>query len=188
MSRAPDLSACSRLVFSFKDCRLKERMSARLCSVYGRWLAGFRTFEIRSGSGREGFELEALGGRRVTLASKKLRSPVCFNKYGVNLAVLETTAIAALEAGAAAGRVLLFDELGPMATLSESFTGRATGLLFSGLPCVVFYRRGALVFENAFAKMPDTVIIELSPENWAGAVAASENWLDGLVSRMEKIS
>lgn len=185
MNQVPDLSAFSRLVFSFNDCRLKERMAARLCSVYGRWLAGFRTFEVRSGSVRGGFELEALGGQRVTLASRSLLSPVSFNKYGVNLAALEATAAPALEAGAAAGRVLLFDELGPMAMLSESFTSRATALLFSGRPCVVFYRRGAAAFENAFVKMSDTVIIELCQENWAEAVAASGKWLDGIVSRRQ---
>ena len=186
MSRVPDLSAFTRLVFTFNDYRLKERMSARLCSVFGPWLAGFRTFEVRSGSVREGYELETLGGRRVTLASKNLLSAVSFNKYGVNLAAFETAAVPALEAGAAAGKVLLFDELGPMATLSENFTARATALLFSGRPCVVFCRRGAQAFENVFATMADTVIIELCPENWAEAVAASEKWLDARIARIIK--
>lgn len=187
MRPGPGLPSASHLIFSFSDCALKERMSSKLVSLYGRWLGGFRTFELRAGKAREGFALQALGGERVTLASKSLLSPVCFNKYGLNLAALEVTALGALETAAASGRVLLFDELGPMATLSAKFTGPAVELLFSGRPCVVFYRRGALAFENAFAKMPDTVIIELSRENWAEAVAAAQSWLDRLAGRMENL-
>jgi len=125
------------------------------------------------------------GRGRVVLASKNLFSPVAFNKYAVNLPALEETALGALEAGAASGRVLFFDELGPMALLSEKFSSRAVALLFSGRPCVVFYRKGARVFEDAFAKMADTVIIELTPVNWAEAVKGAQAWLDRLVGGME---
>ncbi|OGR40880.1 MAG: hypothetical protein A2X35_02800 [Elusimicrobia bacterium GWA2_61_42] len=185
MNRKPDLSAASNLVFSFGDYPLKERMAARLCSVYGRWLGGFRTREAREGGERLGFEIEALGGARAVLASKGLLSPVAFNKYGVNLRALEETALGALEAAAASGKILFFDELGPMAMLSPAFSARAVELLFSGRPCVVFCRRGAKVFEDAFAKMADTVIIELSQENWAEAVEGTQAWLDRLVRNME---
>lgn len=196
MKNVNDLQAVSNLVFSFTDYALKERLASRLCSVYGRWLGGFRTYESRAAKSRQGFEIEVLAGsqggpagpevnRRVVLASKSLFSPVAFNKYAVNLAALEETALGALEAGAASGRILLFDELGPMAMLSEKFSSRAVELLFSDRPCVVFYRKGARVFEDAFAKMADTVIIELTPANWAGAVESAQAWLDGLVGGME---
>jgi nucleoside-triphosphatase THEP1 len=119
------------------------------------------------------------------LASKRLASPVRLNKYGVNLAALEFSALAALEAGAAAGKVLFFDELGPMALLSGKFSGRAVELLFSGRRSVVFYRKGAAHFEEVFARMAETFTIDLSPENWAEAVAASQAWLDAIINRME---
>ncbi|MCM2267658.1 MAG: hypothetical protein NDI60_07805 [Elusimicrobiales bacterium] len=175
----------SVLAFSFKDCALKERLSERLCSVYGRWLGGFRTRELRDGAARLGFEVEALGGGRALLASKTLVSPVAFNKYGVDLAALDVTALRALETAAAAGRALLFDELGPLALLSPGFSARAVELLFSGRPCVVFFRRGARQFEEAFLKKDDTVIIELAAENWAEAVAAAQAFLDKAVAAME---
>jgi len=185
MKRGPDLSSAASLVFSFSDYPLKERMSAKLSAIYGRWLGGFRTSEAREGGARQGFEIEALGGARAVLASKGLHSTVAFNKYGVNIRALEETALGALEAGAAAGKILFFDELGPIAMLSEKFSSRPVALLFSGRPCVVFCRKGARVFEEAFAKMSDTVIIELSRENWAEAVAGTQVWLDRLVRDME---
>jgi nucleoside-triphosphatase THEP1 len=129
--------------------------------------------------------VEPLGGSREVLASKRLVSPVRLNKYGVNLAALESSALAALEAGAAAGKVLFFDELGPMATLSGPFSTRAVELLFSGRRSAAFYRKGAGAFEDVFARMAGAVVIELSPENWAEAVAAAQAWLDAIIKEME---
>ncbi|MHB0995762.1 MAG: nucleoside-triphosphatase [Elusimicrobiales bacterium] len=178
-------AASSRLVFAFSDCALKDRLSARLAADYGRWLAGFRTQERRAGGARDGFDVEALGGAREVLASRSVVSSEAFNKYGLNTAALERTALPALEAGAAAGKILLFDELGPMASRSEKFSARAVELLFSGRPCLVFYRRGAAAFEAAFARMDDTAILELSAGTWAEAVAAARAWLDYKVKLME---
>lgn len=172
------LAGASRLVFAFSDCGLKERLSARLAGAYGRWLGGFRTLELRSGGKRAGYEVEAIGGGRAVLASREIVSPVSFNKYALDLAALEATALPALEAAAAAGKVLFFDELGPMALRSEKFSRRATELLFSGAQCLVFLRRGAESFEGTFGRMEDTVIIDLAEEGWAEAVAAAEAWLD----------
>ncbi|OIN99486.1 MAG: hypothetical protein COX65_06745 [Elusimicrobia bacterium CG_4_10_14_0_2_um_filter_56_8] len=180
-----DTRKALKLVFSFSDCALKERLSAKLCSSYGRWLGGFRTLELRRGKEREGFEIEALGGGRAVLACRSMVSPVSFNKYSLNLDALEGTALTALERASSEGKVLLFDELGPMAMKSEKFSARAVDLLFSPAPCLVFYRSGAAVFENAFSRMSDTVIIGLAAAEWAEGVAAAEAWLDRLAESME---
>jgi len=180
------VTSSSRLVFSFSDYSLKERLSSRLCGDYGRWLGGFRTLEKRAGAGRDGFEIETLCGARETLASKSLRSPVAFNKYGLNLGALEVTALDALENAASAGKILFFDELGPMAMKSERFSARAVELLFSGKPCLVFYRKGAAVFEDAFAKMAATMRLELTEETWAEAVETARAWLDFKVMETTK--
>lgn len=179
------LAAARRLVFGFSDCALKERLSARLCGDYGRWLGGFRTLERRSGGVRDGFDVEALGGAREVLASRSIVSAEAFNKYGLNTAALERTALPALEAAAASGRILLFDELGPMAARSEKFSAKAVELLFSERACLVFYRKGAAAFEDAFSRMTDTAILELSAETWAEAVEAARAWLDYKVRLME---
>jgi len=175
----------SKLVVTFSSCPLKERLAARLCGDYARWVGGYRTYEARSAAGRGGYELEAIGGARVQLASKELLSPVAFNKYGLNLAALETTALAALETAAAAGRVLVMDELGPMALCSAKFSARAVDLLFSSSSCLVFCRRGAKLFEDAFLKMDGVVRIDLTEPGWAEAVAAATAWFDARIPFME---
>ena len=180
------LAAASNLVVSFSDYGLKTRLADKLVTSYGRWLAGFRTFELRSGGSRAGFEIGSLGGDRAVLASKSLHSPVSFNKYGVSLAALEDTALGSLES-AGADKVLLLDELGSLAMLSPRFSARVVELLFSGRRCLVFYRKGASVFEDAFSKMADTVIIELTPGSWAEVVASSQAWLDRQAEGTEKI-
>lgn len=174
-----------KLVFGFSDPALKERLSARLVAAYGRWLGGFRTLELRRGGEREGFEIEALGGGRAVLASRSMVSSLSFNKYALNLDALEVTALGALEAAAAGGKVLLFDELGPMAMKSEKFSARAVELLFSPAPCLVFHRRGAAAFENAFSRMGGALKLELTEAGWAEAVSAAETWLDRLAGGME---
>ncbi|MBI4351538.1 MAG: hypothetical protein HY550_08880 [Elusimicrobia bacterium] len=174
-----------KLVFSFTGCALKERLSAKLCAAYGRWLGGYRTLELRRGGKREGFELEALGGERAVLASRSIVSPVSFNKYALNLAALEVTALSALDRAAASGKVLLFDELGPMAMKSAKFSSRAVELLFSPAPCLVFYRSGAEVFENAFSKMGGAARLGLTEAGWAEAVSSAEAWLDRLAAGIE---
>jgi nucleoside-triphosphatase THEP1 len=179
------LRTASKLVFAFSDCGLKARLSGKLAAAYGRWLGGYRTLELRAAGKRAGYEVLALGGPRAVLASREIVSPVSFNKYALDLGALERTALPALEAAAAAGKVLLFDELGPMAMKSEKFSARATELLFSGAQCLVFLRRGASAFEGAFGRMGDTVIIDLAEENWAEAVAAAEAWLDLRAGLME---
>ncbi len=181
MSGRSDTGRADKLFVAFSDVRLKERLCARLCSAYGRWLGGFRTLELRGG-GRRGFEIEALGGGRAVLASTELVSPVSFNKYALNLAALELTALPALEAAAAGGRILLMDELGPMAMKSEKFSARAVELLFSPSPCLAFFRRGAAVFEGAVSRMEGAAVIELTEEGWAEAVRGAEAWLDRFAS------
>lgn len=185
MRLPPGLPAASRLVFSFADCGLKERLSARLAGAYGRWLGGFRTVELREGGKRAGYEVLALGGGRAVLASRSIVSPVAFNKYALDLAALEKVALPALEAAAASGKALLFDELGPMAMKSERFSARAVELLFSGAQCLVFLRSGSEIFEKAFARAEGAVTVPLTEEGWAEAVAAAEAWLDLRAGRME---
>ena len=179
------VAAAQNLVLTFSSYPLKERLAARLCAAYARWLGGFRTFEARSGAERSGFEIAALDGARVVLASKQLRSAAAFNKYGLNLDALEITALGALDAAAAAGRVLVMDELGPMTLRSEKFSARVVELLFSASPCLVFHRRGAALFEAAFQKLENTAVVELSQSGWAEAVAAAEAWLDARIAGME---
>ena len=128
--------------------------------------------------------MEALGGGKAVFASRELVSPVSFNKYALNLAALEETALPALEAAAAAGKVLYFDELGPMAMKSGRFSARCVELLFSGAPCLVFFRSGAAVFEDAFRRMEGSLAVELTEAGWAEAVGAAEAWLDAQAAMM----
>jgi len=72
-----------------------------------------------------------------------------------------------------------------MAMKSGKFSAKVIELLFSANPCLVFHRRGAAVFEDAFKKLENTVVMELSEGGWAAAVSAAENWLDALIAGME---
>ena len=151
------------LAIAFRSSSLKETFVERLFSSYNYWLSGFRTFEERAAGSRLGFILETARGARFELASKNLSGPARINKYGVNLSGLEAAFKEAFDEAVREKKILLLDELGPMALLSPSVRSLAARALVSAVPCLVFFRRGAKSFEGTLAGLDNTVVAELDP-------------------------
>ena len=93
---------------------------------------GFYTRETRGRDGRRtGFELVTLGAQDAatgdgqeqvaTLAHISIKEPPRVGRYGVDIAALERVGVPAIEAAAAAGRVVVIDEIGKMELLSVAF-------------------------------------------------------------------
>lgn len=82
---------------------------------------GFYTTEIRHGRNRVGFEIVTLDGQRGILAHQNFHSSFRVGKYGVNLADLESIAIAALQKGLQSGSLIVVDEIGKMELFSQKF-------------------------------------------------------------------
>jgi len=174
------------LAIAFRSYSLKEIFVAKLFFSYNYWLSGFRTFEKRTAGSRLGFTLETARGQCLELASKNLPGPARLNKYGVNLPGLETVFKEAFESAARDKKILLLDELGPMALLSPSVRRMAAEALVSPVPCLVFFRLGAKSFEGTLSGLDNTAMAELDT---APAVVRreAENWFEERINLMTQI-
>jgi nucleoside-triphosphatase len=91
-------------------------------------LAGFLTREIRSTSGRWGFELVSLEGHTALLAHADLISPFRVGRYGVDVEGFERF-LQAIPFLAPHNAVVVIDEIGNMECFSARFQETAQSLL-----------------------------------------------------------
>ena len=167
------------------DEALKGRLISRLVSRYSYWLGGFYTVENRKGSVREGYLIKTPGGRSEIMASKTLVSPVLFNKYGVNLAALDGLAAGSLSAARSGGKIALMDELGPLSLSSEKLSAAVFETLASPVPCLAAFRKNAGKFENAFARMDETDIIDPAVSGETAVRAALDAWAEYWIEKLK---
>ncbi len=100
----------------------------------GHPIGGFYTEEIRVGGERRGFRLVTFDGRERVMAHVDFRGPRRVGRHGVDLAVVDEAAEAALTAGKA--DVYLVDEIGKMECLSPRFVEAMRALLASAATVV----------------------------------------------------
>lgn len=86
---------------------------------------GFYTREVRVDGKRTGFEIIILDGRIGTLATSspepEFRSKAMVGRFRVNVEVVDTIVIDALQKAVEENRVVIIDEIGPMELFSERF-------------------------------------------------------------------
>ena len=95
-------------------------------------IVGFYTEEIRSSHGeRTGFRLVGFDGHSGVIARADFHGPHHIGKYGVDVAVIDELAPAALSLDQRAD-IYLVDEIGKMECLSDNFIAAMEKLLGSG--------------------------------------------------------
>lgn len=139
---------------------------------------GFLTEEIREGGGRMGFRLRTLDGREGILASKALAGPPRVNKYGVDLAVLETLGVDALRRAAASSDLVVVDEIGSMEILSEPFRRAVLEALAGPKPVLATIRLRSQPFTDSVKRMADTALVTLSRATFAEVRGEVGEWLE----------
>jgi nucleoside-triphosphatase len=126
--------------------------------------AGFYTEEIRGRSGRTGFRLVTLDGRRAQLATAGGKGGPRVGRYAVHLEAVESVCEDALEPGPGIDGVVI-DEIGKMECLSPAFV-RAARRALSGPVMVlgtVALAGGGFIGEAK--RLPGVEVILLSREN-----------------------
>lgn len=175
------------LVFRVASETEKSRLVKKIISKYGYWLGGFYTQEMRSDASREGFKLITLSGGSGVMAAKDLMSPVVYNKYGIDMAVLDGLAVESLKAGEKDGKILLIDELGPITLASAKLAEKALAVLASDCPCIAIFRKGAASFETAFSKMERTSVQDLKTSSVATLEEYAEKWIEHWINNRQFI-
>lgn len=86
------------------------------------YFGGFYTVAMLEGTGRTGFEIVTLDGKRVPLAAKdgNPHGPRV-GAYRVNIESIDNYAVPAIVKAAKNGKIVVIDEIGPMEVLSNAF-------------------------------------------------------------------
>jgi len=142
----------------------------------GARLGGFFTEEMRSRGARRGFELVTFDGQRAVMAHVDRRGGPRVGKYGVDAAVLETTARTSLAVDREID-VYLVDEIGKMECLSPGFVAAMRALLDTGRPVVatIGERGGGFIAE--VKRSPDVTLWRLTRDNRDAVPARVLTWL-----------
>ena len=126
---------------------------------------GFYTEEIRERGGRIGFKIITLEGEEAVFARVDFKTPERLGKYGLNLSILETIAVATLRAAARTRQLVVIDEIGPMEIRSAIFREAVNEALDSGAPILGTITARSFPFTDAIKKRPDITMIEVRPNN-----------------------
>jgi nucleoside-triphosphatase len=130
------------------------------------WSAdGFFTQEIRERGIRKGFEIITLGGRRGVLAHVDIRSRYRVSKYGVDLTVLDTLGVGAVEQAVCSGCLVVIDEIGPMEILSDRFRHCVVQALESSAPVLGTIVQRSTPFTDGVKARPEVTVVQVSRDN-----------------------
>jgi nucleoside-triphosphatase len=127
-------------------------------------LAGFTTEEIREGSRRVGFAVEALSGKRGILAHVDLEGPPKVGRYGVDLAEFERIALPQMRDPGRKG-VLILDELGKMELASASFRRAVTELFDSDAALCATVHAHRDPFTGTLKRRRDVEVVHIRSDN-----------------------
>ena len=126
--------------------------------------AGFTTEEIRDGTRRVGFRVEAVAGPRGTLAHVTFSGPPRVGKYGVDLGAFERIALPALEPPGVRG-VIVVDELGKMELASDRFRQAVEAVFDGGAAVVATVHAFRHPLTDALKARPDIEILRITSGN-----------------------
>jgi nucleoside-triphosphatase len=126
---------------------------------------GFYTEEIRERGQRVGFKIITLDGKEAVFAHVDFKSSERLGKYGLDLSVLETVAVAALHAAVRARRLVVIDEIGPMEIRSAMFRRVVNEALNSGAPVLATIVARPLPFTDVIKSRSDVSIVEVRIKN-----------------------
>jgi nucleoside-triphosphatase len=159
----------------------KTTVIRKIIAELGARAGGFYTEEIFGPGGRQGFNLFTLEGQKALLSHKDLRGDNLprVGRYGVNLETLEKIGIPALLNAAAAGKIVIVDEIGKMELLSPRFRDTVLQLILG--PATII---GAIIYKpqpqaDLFKKLAQVSLWEVNQRNRDQLPKMALEWLAG---------
>jgi len=154
--------------------RAIELLRGRGIRVWGFW-----TGEIREAGIRRGFDIESLSGFRSVMAHVDLRQRPTVSKYGVDVAAVDTVAVAEINRAVSEGQrgvVLVMDEIGKMELMSPAFRAAVMAAMDSELRILATAMSKPHPFVDRVKGRPDVEVITVTRANrdsLPGTIAAS---------------
>ncbi|MCG2726760.1 MAG: hypothetical protein L6420_11030 [Elusimicrobia bacterium] len=174
------------LILSVSSQNLKTFFIKKIVSNYKYWMGGIITSEIRNNGRREGYEIRTLKGAKSVLASVKIISDISFNKYAVNLDSLEVSSLKAIMTAIEEKKIVLIDEVGSIALLSDEFINQVRGALSSQMPVLLIIRAGAKTFLNTLSSMSETEIYNMEKRNYSEIEKKADAWFEFWINRINR--
>lgn len=144
-------------------------------------VGGFYTEEMRKGSKRWSFKLHAFSGQEGILAAKGLASPHKLDKYGVDLEVMETIGVPAMETAMAEKDLIVIDEIGAMEMMSEKFRETLIKCLNGSKPVLATIRHHSQPFSEELKRMSETNTLHLTRVNFPEIKTGVQLWLKNVL-------
>jgi nucleoside-triphosphatase len=144
---------------------------------------GFVTEEVREHGTRVGFALRTLDGRRATLAHARQAGPPRVGKYGVRLEALTGLGVPAIRDAAAAGRLVVVDEIGKMEMASAAFRDAVDAVLRGVAPLFGTILTAPHPWADRIKADPRVRLVEVTRANRAALPAELAAYLEGIARR-----
>jgi nucleoside-triphosphatase len=158
----------------------KTTLIKEVCLPFIDKVGGFYTEEMIDNNSRLGFLLKTFDGREGILAKKGMKSAHRFNKYGINIGVLEGIAADSLKKTINDKELIVIDEIGSMEIISEKFRKALMEALNSEKRVLATLRYNAQPFTDDIKKMKNSSIITLSRENYIDVKKEVKKWIGEL--------
>lgn len=143
----------------------KTTLIQKIVSDFKGRIGGFYTQEIRIHNRRVGFEIVTFSGRKGTLSSVEISSPLRVGKYGVNLKDLEEIGVREIESALRMDDLIVVDEIGKMELFSEKFKVMVLEALNSPKPFLATITKSRNPFADKIKKRNDVVLLEVTERN-----------------------
>jgi nucleoside-triphosphatase len=138
---------------------------------------GFYTEEIRTAGVRQGFRIITLDGHDAVLSHVDNTGRYRVSRYGVDVANLDDTAVAAIERAIADSDVIVIDEIGKMELFSARFKEAVLKAIDSDKKVLGTIMLNPHSFADKIKRRPDVKVIELTRANNEQVLKEITDWL-----------
>jgi nucleoside-triphosphatase len=138
---------------------------------------GFYTEEIRTAGVRQGFRIITLDGHDAVLSHVDNTSRYRVSRYGVDVANLDNTAVAAIERAIADSDVIVIDEIGKMELFSTRFREAVLKAINSRKKVLGTIMLNPHPFADEIKRRPEVKVIELTRANNERVLKEVTDWL-----------
>jgi nucleoside-triphosphatase len=140
---------------------------------------GFYTEEIRTAGVRQGFRIITLDGHDAVLAHIDTPGRYRVSKYGVEIANLENTGVAAVERAITDSDLIVIDEIGKMELFSSRFKEAVLKAIDSNKKVLGTIMLNPYPFADQIKGRPDVKVVELTRTNHDVVLREITNWIKG---------
>ena len=139
---------------------------------------GFYTEELRGSDGtRYGFKLVTLDGKTATLANYHFKSTDRVGGYGVDIKVMDTLGVAAINDAVVNADVVVIDEIGRMELFSEAFKEAVLRAIASDKKVLGTVMLVHHPFADTVKRLPDVELIPVMRTNNEQVLKEIKEWL-----------